>query len=86
MNPKNENPEYRQFKKKCLADGRVTLLKRTLDRGEVLGLMQACDAYISPHRAEGFGRTIKEALMLAKPTFATDFSGNTDFEDYLPIP
>ncbi len=86
INPKNDNPEYRHFKKKCLADGRVTLLERTLDRGEVLGLMQACYAYISPHRAEGFGRTIKDALMLGKPTFATDFSGNTDFEGYVPIP
>lgn len=79
MNPKKNNPEYIRFKNKCFADKRVVLLEKTLDRGEVLGLIQSCDAYVSLHRAEGFGRTIAEALMLGKPTVATDFSGSKDF-------
>lgn len=79
MNPKKNNPEYMRFKKQCLADKRVILLEKTLDRGEVLGLIQSCDAYISLHRAEGFGRTIAEAQILGKPTIATDFSGSKDF-------
>ena len=85
MNPKHESHEYQKFKKACLADSRVILIENTMDRGEVLGLMNACDAYVSLHRAEGFGRTIAEALMLKKPTIATDFSGNTDFEGYIPV-
>ena len=32
--------------------------KLTLDREVVLGLVDACDAYVSLHRAEGFGRTL----------------------------
>jgi len=79
MNPKKNNPVYMRFKNKCLADNRVILLEKTLDRGEVLGLIQSCDAYISLHRAEGFGRTIAEAQILGKPTIATDFSGSRDF-------
>ena len=55
------------------------LLDRTLDRPVVLGLVDACDAYVSLHRAEGFGRTLAEAMLLGKPVVGTDFSGHTDF-------
>ena len=53
--------------------------KLTLDREVVLGLVDACDAYVSMHRAEGFGRTLAEGMLLGKPVVGTDFSGNTDF-------
>jgi glycosyltransferase involved in cell wall biosynthesis len=42
-------------------------------------LMAACDAYISLHRAEGFGLTLAEAMALGKPVIATAYSGNLDF-------
>jgi glycosyltransferase involved in cell wall biosynthesis len=60
-----------------------------MDREVVLGLVNACDAYVSLHRAEGFGRTLAEAMLLGKPVVATDFSGNTDFLDAqhgFPVP
>lgn len=47
-----------------------------MDRGEILALIQVCDAYVSPHRAEGFGRTLTEAMLLGKPVIATNYSGN----------
>ena len=47
-----------------------------MDRGEVLALINVCDAYVSPHRAEGFGRTLTEAMLLGKPVVATNYSGN----------
>ncbi|NJD04972.1 MAG: glycosyltransferase, partial [Methylococcaceae bacterium] len=65
--------------KRCKVDPRITLLSETLDRRRVLGLMAACDAYVSLHRAEGFGRTLAEAMLLGKPVIATDYSGSTDF-------
>lgn len=43
------------------------------------GLINACDAYISLHRAEGFGFTLAEAMALGKPVIATGYSGNLDF-------
>jgi len=79
MNGRADNDALRQFVAVCAADPRITLLDRTLDREVVLGLVDACDAYVSLHRAEGFGRTLVVAMLLGKPVVGTDFSGNTDF-------
>jgi glycosyltransferase involved in cell wall biosynthesis len=79
MNGRADNDAWRRFVAVCAADLRITLLDRTLDRPVVLGLVDACDAYVSLHRAEGFGRTLAEAMLLGKPVVGTDFSGHTDF-------
>jgi glycosyltransferase involved in cell wall biosynthesis len=42
-------------------------------------LQNVCDAYISLHRAEGFGLGMAESMYLGKPVIATNYSGNTDF-------
>lgn len=42
-------------------------------------LKRVCDAFVSPHRTEGFGINIAEAMALGKPVIATAYSGNTDF-------
>ena len=60
-------------------DPRVTLLNRTYDRPALLSLTALCDATVSLHRSEGFGRTLAEAMLLGRPVIATDYSGNTDF-------
>jgi glycosyltransferase involved in cell wall biosynthesis len=46
---------------------------------DLAALMAACDAYISLHRAEGFGLTLAEAMALGKPVIATGYSGNLEF-------
>jgi glycosyltransferase involved in cell wall biosynthesis len=79
MNTKPNNPEWQAFLKECQTDKRIRLITETLDRPEVLGLINACDAYVSLHRAEGFGRTLAEAMLLGKPVVATGYSGNVDF-------
>ncbi len=79
MNSNPDNPKWRNFKKLCQQDERITLIEKTLDREIVLGLVNACDAYLSLHRSEGFGRTLAEAMLMGKPVIATDFSGNADF-------
>lgn len=50
-------------------------------RSEVECLLVRCDAYVSLHRAEGFGFPIAEAMALGKPVVATDYSGSRDFVD-----
>lgn len=82
MNVDNTDPAWTRFKRECVKDRRVVLIDQTLDRGEVLGLIRSCDAYVSLHRSEGFGRTLAEAMMFGKPVVATDFSGNTDYLNY----
>jgi glycosyltransferase involved in cell wall biosynthesis len=87
MNTKPNNPEWQAFLKECQTDKRIQLITETLDRPEVLGLINACDAYVSLHRAEGFGRTMAEAMLLIKPVIATNYSGNIDFStNYLVSP
>ena len=39
----------------------------------------ACDAYVSLHRAEGFGLGMVEAMSFGRIVIGTDYSGCTDF-------
>jgi len=57
------------------------ILDQTLPRGELNGLIQACDCYVSLHRSEGFGLTMAEAMLLGKPVIGTAYSANLEFMD-----
>jgi glycosyltransferase involved in cell wall biosynthesis len=59
--------------------GNIRLLDRTLPSGEVESLVAACDAYVSLHRAEGFGLPLAQALYAGKPVIATGYGGPMDF-------
>ena len=48
---------------------------------EQAALVAACDAYVSLHRAEGFGYTMAEAMLAGRPVVATGYSGNLEFMD-----
>jgi glycosyltransferase involved in cell wall biosynthesis len=63
------------------AGARADILLRDgyFDHERHAGLMRCCDAYVSLHRAEGFGLTLGEAMALGKPVVATAYSGNLDF-------
>ncbi|MGZ8216552.1 glycosyltransferase [Methylomagnum sp.] len=73
------SPEWARIQAACAADPRIIVIGKNLDKSSVLGLMSVCDAYVSLHRAEGFGRTMAEAMLLEKPVIATGYSGNADF-------
>lgn len=79
MGGRNEDPRWRALLERIAADPRIHVVNGTLDRDAVLGLASVCDAVVSLHRAEGFGRTLAEAMLLGKPTIATAYSGNSDF-------
>lgn len=53
----------------------------TMPKEEVNALINACDAFVSLHRSEGFGLVIAESMLLGKPCIATNWSGNVDFMD-----
>lgn len=57
----------------------VLFLDGFMSRVELSSLINACDAYVSLHRSEGYGLTILEAMALGKPVIATNYSANVDF-------
>ena len=50
-----------------------------MDESELVSFENALDCVVSPHRSEGFGLTLAEAMYLGKPVIATRYSGNLDF-------
>ena len=71
--------EFRELKDVIDDDRRIILIDRTLSFEENFALERCCDAFVSLHRSEGFGRGIAESMALGKPVIATNYSGNTDF-------
>lgn len=70
-------------------DHRIMILDRNMPRDEVLGLIRASDAYVSLHRAEGFGLGMAEAMTFERIVIGTDYSGCTEFltdETGYPVP
>jgi hypothetical protein len=59
----------------------VTVRDGYVTREEHQALVSACDAFVSLHRAEGYGLHIAEAMALGKPVIATGYSGNLEFMD-----
>lgn len=72
-------PGWKEIEDAASADTRIHIWFQTLDRSDALGILASCDCLVSPHRAEGFGRNIAEAILLGLPVLATGFSGNVDF-------
>lgn len=62
-------------------DPRILVRNDLIARAHVQALQRCCDAYVSLHRAEGFGLGIAECMALGKPVIATGWSGNMDFMD-----
>lgn len=62
-------------------DPRILVRDDLIARAHVQALQRCCDAYVSLHRAEGFGLGIAECMALGKPVIATGWSGNMDFMD-----
>jgi glycosyltransferase involved in cell wall biosynthesis len=78
MNGEHDLEKYRQVRA-AAAGMRVTFLDGSLSTDRRFQLMQVCDAYVSLHRAEGFGRGMAEAMAYGKPVIATGWSGNMEF-------
>jgi glycosyltransferase involved in cell wall biosynthesis len=62
-------------------DPRIRMLRETLPAEAQAELLRACHVLLSPHRAEGFGVPLAEAMALGKYVIATGWSGNLDFMD-----
>ena len=58
---------------------RVRLINAEMREDEAHSLIDCCDAFVSLHRAEGYGLGLAEAMFLGKPVIGTAYSGNMDF-------
>ncbi|NEX92299.1 glycosyltransferase family 4 protein [Caulobacter sp. 17J65-9] len=59
----------------------IRVLDEELTDAGVLDLVASVDAFLSLHRAEGFGLSLAEAMALGKVVVATGWSGPLDFLD-----
>lgn len=60
-------------------DPRISVRDEVIERSHVQALQRCADAYVSLHRAEGFGLGLAECMALGKPVIGTGWSGNLDF-------
>ncbi len=62
-------------------DDRILIRDEVIEREHLNALHHCCDAYVSLHRAEGFGMGMAESMAIGKPVIATGWSGNMEFMD-----
>ena len=60
-------------------DADIQLIDQPLAYSDYISLMNSVQCYVSPHRCEGFGRNIAEAMQLGTPVISSNYSGNLDF-------
>jgi hypothetical protein len=59
----------------------IQVLDSEFTAEEIVSFHNVLDCFVSPHRSEGFGFNLAEAMYLGKPVIATGYSGNVDFMD-----
>ncbi len=77
--PISHNRDWEILKNTIKLDKRIIIIEGNLDYDELINLYGSCDALISLHRSEGFGRIIVECINLGLEIIATNWGGNTDF-------
>jgi glycosyltransferase involved in cell wall biosynthesis len=76
----DKDPEFSRYLDALVErNARCVALRQTMGPDEFAGLVRASDCYVSPHRAEGFGLSVAEAMSLGVPVIATDYGGTVDF-------
>jgi glycosyltransferase involved in cell wall biosynthesis len=74
------DPElYRKVQNAIDGYPNILTIEHSLDEIELARFYDAIDCYASPHRTEGFGLTLAEAMLAGKPVIATDYGGSVDF-------
>jgi len=78
---KNLGESIVTYLKRICLNYNILILNTDLDYSEIIHLTENCHCYVSPHRSEGFGLTILEAMGLGRPVIAPAYSGNLDYTD-----
>jgi glycosyltransferase involved in cell wall biosynthesis len=61
------------------ASERIVRIDGQMPEDDVRALVYNCDAFVSLHRAEGYGLGLAEAMSVGRPVVGTAYSGNMDF-------
>lgn len=78
-NGQSQPDQMSKLMRLCNQNKRIKIIDEVMDKPNLHNLYSLIDAYISPHRAEGFGRNIAECMLLGKPCVITGYSGNMEF-------
>ena len=57
----------------------IKIIQGYVEDNEIKALYREADAYVSLHRAEGYGLTIGDAMSEGIPVITTGYSGNLEF-------
>lgn len=61
----------------------LVLITEPIVHADIQSLLASVDILLSPHRSEGFGLALAEALLAGTPVLATGWSGNMQFMEGL---
>lgn len=79
------NDRFEKAAREAIADRTdISLVSKRMSDRDIEHLVASCDVFLSPHRSEGFGLAIAEALLAGVPALATGWSGNCDFMADVP--
>ena len=73
------DPQYQFFRKACYKERGVFVITECMSQEELEYLYLRNDIYLSLHRSEGYGLTIREAMLHGLYVVATGWSWNIDF-------
>lgn len=73
------HPALEELRALAAARPDIVLLEGMLEDALLADLYGLIDCYVSPHRAEGLGLTVIEAMAAGKPVIATRYGGVEDF-------
>ena len=71
--------ELRRLARQLNIEDKCISIDQFISQKDLYGLTNACDAYISLHRGEGFGLGIAEAMSFGKAVIVTNYSAPTEF-------
>ncbi|WP_297671963.1 hypothetical protein [uncultured Desulfovibrio sp.] len=78
-NAGTERGSYATFREQCAAVPGVRIVTENLTPGEMEELYVRHDVYLSLHRSEGYGLTLREAMLHGLHVVATGWSANMEF-------
>jgi glycosyltransferase involved in cell wall biosynthesis len=89
VNAANDRKDLEIIRQAVAGAANIRIETRTLPPADSHALTRCCDIVMSLHRSEGFGLVPAEAMLLARPVIATDWSATTAFLDAdcgIPVP